>query len=433
MHSALVNYFHFCPFLNVSSDVSKNVLNYFFEKARSKKDEGQENELGFQLKTPKKLSGDKVQVKHEMRQPKARLRTADEQSGSLKRIDEGIPRQNTEIQCPQEKCTDVTTMKKIPPKVRKRYSTLERENQQLRQALINKNDEMEQLRTEKSETENENQRIQSEKDAIAAQHWQIGQYLSSMQNENYHLREENKQKILVISQYQQDSDNKANTIQQLRQQNNDMRNEIQQLRDTASSMSSKISDYGSVVVSENLLGRGAWGNVYKGDFYGAKVAVKEYHELIISPHNLRMLEREINIASQCRHPNLLQFLCATRISRNGKDRLLIVTELMDLALRTFVERHAENGKLLWPQEVASISLDIALGLNYLHSKKPNPIIHRDLSSANVLLWIQNGTVRRAKISDYGSANFLREANTPNPGAGIYAAPEASQSKQDPKV
>ena len=78
-------------------------------------------------------------------------------------------------------------------------------------------------------------------------------------------------------------------------------------------------------------------------------------------------------------------------------------------------------------------MDVARGLSYLHSKTPNPI-HRDVSSANVLLSVdKNGLVRRAKISDYGSANFEKACNTANPGAAIYAPPEASKTQHDPKV
>ena len=59
-----------------------------------------------------------------------------------------------------------------------------------------------------------------------------------------------------------------------------------------------------------------------------------------------------------------------------------------------------------PRKKAVISLDVALALNYLHQKKPEPIIHRDISSANVLLWRQ-GDQWRGKVSDYGTANFMQ--------------------------
>ena len=83
-------------------------------------------------------------------------------------------------------------------------------------------------------------------------------------------------------------------------------------------------------------------------------------------------------------------------------------------------------------EVSILSLDVARALNYLHQKKPSPIIHRDISSANVLLWRQ-GDQWRGKVSDYGTANFMKHTMTVAPGAMIYIAPEALTSNQTVKV
>ena len=177
------------------------------------------------------------------------------------------------------------------------------------------------------------------------------------------------------------------------------------------------------VLSERLLGRGGWGNVREGTFRSCRVAVKEIHELILSDHNRRLFEREMNIASCCRHPNLLQFIGAT----NDDGSPLFVTELLDTSLRHLLSQRALN-----QDEIVRLALDVAKGLNYLHLNKPLPIIHRDISSANVLLW-RRDEQWKAKLSDYGSANFLRQVMTVNAGAVIYSAPEASTSKQSSKV
>ena len=184
-----------------------------------------------------------------------------------------------------------------------------------------------------------------------------------------------------------------------------------------------IVQRGEIVLSEKILGRGAWGNVREGCFRGCKVAVKEIHELILSDHNRRLFEREMNIASRCRHPNLLQFIGAT----NDDDNPLFVTELLDSSLRRLLSQGA-----LKNAEIVGLALDIAKGLNYLHLNKPRPILHRDISSANVLLWRRDESWR-AKLSDYGAANFMRQYMTAGPGAIIYSAPEAFTSQQTPKV
>ena len=178
-----------------------------------------------------------------------------------------------------------------------------------------------------------------------------------------------------------------------------------------------------IQLTNRCLGRGGWGSVYEGVYCGCTVAVKQIHDLILSPHNIRLFEREMNIASKCRHPHLLQFIGAT----NDEGNPLFVTELMEKSLRALLEQ-----RQLAEVEIRVISLDVARAINYLHQKKPEPIIHRDVSSANVLLWRQ-GDQWRGKVSDYGTANFMQQTMTVAPGAMIYSAPEALTSNQTVKV
>ena len=176
-------------------------------------------------------------------------------------------------------------------------------------------------------------------------------------------------------------------------------------------------------MTNKCLGKGGWGSVYEGVYCGCTVAVKKMHDLILSPHNIRLFEREMNIASKCRHPHLLQFIGAT----NDKGNALLITELMEESLRSLLEQ-----RKLSETEIRTISLDVARALNYLHQKKPEPIIHRDVSSANVLLWRQDDQWR-GKVSDYGTANFMQQTMTVFPGAMIYSAPEVVTSNQTVKV
>ena len=178
-----------------------------------------------------------------------------------------------------------------------------------------------------------------------------------------------------------------------------------------------------IQMTNKCLGRGGWGSVYEGVYCGCTIAVKQIHDLILSPHNILLFEREMNIASKCRHPHLLQFIGAT----NDEGNPLFVTELMEKSLRTLLEQ-----RQLAEIEIRVISLDVARAINYLHQKKPEPIIHRDVSSANVLLWRQ-GDQWRGKVSDYGTANFMQQTMTVAPGAMIYSAPEALTSNQTVKV
>ena len=182
--------------------------------------------------------------------------------------------------------------------------------------------------------------------------------------------------------------------------------------------SSWVVNRREIIMTEVVLGKGGWGEVKVAGFRGLKVAAKCLYEVIISPYNIGTFSREMNIASKIRHPNLLQFIGATT-----EGNPMILTELMPTSLR----KELETGGLAYPA-ILSISLDVACALNYLHLFKPHPILHRDVSSANVLLQSIIGGWR-AKVSDYGTVSLQPLARTSNPGNPVYSAPESPYPNQ----
>ena len=130
-----------------------------------------------------------------------------------------------------------------------------------------------------------------------------------------------------------------------------------------------------VELTKEVLGRGGWGEVRVAKFRGLRVAAKFLHDVILSPYNIRQFVREMTMAAKLRHPHLLLFIGATR-----EGQAIILTELMPTSLRKELERRA------MPRvHITSISQDVGRALCYLHQWQPHPIIHRDISSANVLL------------------------------------------------
>ena len=181
-------------------------------------------------------------------------------------------------------------------------------------------------------------------------------------------------------------------------------------------------DQEHVEITERILGRGAYGEVRVGIYQGTRVAVKKIHEVIISDYNRELFEREMKIASRVRHPNLVLFIGA--VTTNN---ITIVSELMETSLRKLMM----EGKLK-ATNIRPISKDVACALVYLHSL-PDPIVHRDVSSANVLLNAKKDGWQ-AKLGDFGSANFLAKLGTVGPGCVAYAAPEAVDPRQQgPKM
>ena len=209
----------------------------------------------------------------------------------------------------------------------------------------------------------------------------------------------------------------ATTALQQAQQN------IQQLQEEAIQQRQDQEDSywvvsrGEIHMTEQVIGRGAYGEVKVAHFRGLKVAAKHIHEIILSPYNSAIFAREMKMAACVRHPNLLQFIGAVQ-----EGIPIILTEWMPTSLR----KELEKSPLTRPQ-IIKICTDVALALNYLHLREPHPILHRDVSSPNVLLECSGTGARqwKAKLSDYGLANFAHQISiNSGPGCPAYSAPEA---------
>ena len=165
------------------------------------------------------------------------------------------------------------------------------------------------------------------------------------------------------------------------------------------------------------IGRGAWATVHETTFRGATVAAKCLHELITVPRARQLFQREMEMTLQCQHRNIVTFLGATL-----EGRQVIFMELMDTNLRD-----AYGHKNIKDHQVLGIFCDIASALHFLHTR-PDPVIHRDVSSANVLLKDCGNENWLAKLGDFGTAKLQQHCTTPGPGALVYAAPEVADPK-----
>ena len=169
-----------------------------------------------------------------------------------------------------------------------------------------------------------------------------------------------------------------------------------------------------ITITERQLGGGGWGVVKVAKFRGIEVAAKTLYEQLRSDYYRHVFIREMNMAARLRHPHLVQFIGATL-----EGEMIILTELMATSLRRVLE-----GGRISREHILSISVQVCQALNYLHLMQPDPVIHRDISSANILLNPLPDGRWSAKVTDYGSVNTQRMLNTMNPGSPVYAAPEA---------
>ena len=291
-----------------------------------------------------------------------------------------------------------------------------REEQQrvteLREQLRTNEQEMEQMRRQLADQQGQLRTNEQEMQQMRRQLAELREQLRTNEQEMEQMRRQ-------LADQQGQLRTNEQEMQQMRRQLADQQGQLEELQ------SQWVISRNEIQVTSQLLGQGAWGRVWRGKFRGYDVAVKEMYENIMSDHNRCLFEREANIASKCHHPCLLLFIGATA----DDNPPLLVTEIMDCSLRDKLYR--KDMSRLSPVQMSVISLDVAQALNYLHHK-PTPIVHRDINSANVLLW-KKGKQWRAKLSDYGTANFVRQSTTSDPGTAIYCAPEFRDEHLDQPI
>lgn len=179
-----------------------------------------------------------------------------------------------------------------------------------------------------------------------------------------------------------------------------------------------------ISLTDNIIGKGAFGEVRVAYWRNIAVAYKRPHLDIVEDSNLteEALQQEIQVLSQLRHPNLVLFIGACRDAESSK--LCIVTELLPTSLYDMLEVAKINLSL---PDVLDVAMDVISGLEYLHGHDP-VIVHRDISSKNILI---GGN--RAKIADLGQAKIFSSSahlsrQSKLPGAMAYAAPETLTGK-----
>ncbi|KAL2326112.1 hypothetical protein Fmac_025170 [Flemingia macrophylla] len=187
----------------------------------------------------------------------------------------------------------------------------------------------------------------------------------------------------------------------------------------------KVFSYMSVMAatnefsSENKLGQGGFGLVYKGILStGQEVAIKRLSKT--STQGVLEFKNELKLICELQHMNLVQLLgyCIDQ-----EERILLYEYMPNKSLDFYIFDCTRSKLLDWKMRFNIIE-GIAQGLLYLHKYSRLKIIHRDLKASNILL----DENMNPKISDFGMARiFTQQKDVANTirvvGTYGYMSPE----------
>ncbi|KAF8082444.1 hypothetical protein N665_0825s0006 [Sinapis alba] len=170
--------------------------------------------------------------------------------------------------------------------------------------------------------------------------------------------------------------------------------------------------------TENKLGQGGFGTVYKGILLnGKEIAVKR---LTRGSEGGVEFRNEVSLLIRLQHKNLVKLLGFC----NEKDEEILVYEFVpNSSLDRFIFDEEKRSLLTWEVRFKIIE-GIARGLVYLHEDSQLKIIHRDLKASNILLDAE----MNPKVADFGTARLFdtneTQAETKRiAGTRGYMAPE----------
>ncbi|KAF0715131.1 Aste57867_3547 [Aphanomyces stellatus] len=176
------------------------------------------------------------------------------------------------------------------------------------------------------------------------------------------------------------------------------------------------------VMCGESIGKGVFGVVYAGTYFGTPVAIKKLPIGAVPKNTMAEFHKECSIMKGLHHPNIVLFMG----SCSNPPNLLLVTELLKNG--SFFDYYHKNPRPP-PAEhrllCYNIALDMARGLAYLHNHNPI-VIHRDLKSQNILL----DENMRTKIADFGLSKFREVGKTMSIcGSPLWVAPEVLRGEK----
>jgi serine/threonine protein kinase len=159
----------------------------------------------------------------------------------------------------------------------------------------------------------------------------------------------------------------------------------------------KKAELKEILKSKNLIGKGFFGEVYKGLLDNKLVAVKKPISGAAQENNEQFVN-EVIIQSQVIHKNIVRLIgCCLEVNIP-----MLVYEFLPKGNLEDILHSNKNVVPLNMDVRLSIAAQSADGLAYMHSKTTNKILHGDVKPANILL----DDNFMPKISDFGISRLI---------------------------
>uniref|UniRef100_A0A452XIE4 non-specific serine/threonine protein kinase n=1 Tax=Aegilops tauschii subsp. strangulata TaxID=200361 RepID=A0A452XIE4_AEGTS len=149
-----------------------------------------------------------------------------------------------------------------------------------------------------------------------------------------------------------------------------------------------------------IIGTGGYGKVYKAQLQdGQLVAVKKLHQTEEGLDDERRFHSEMEILSHIRQRSIVKMygFCSHPVYK-----FLVYEYIKQGSLHGTLENDELAKELDWQKRI-TLATDVAQAISYLHHECSPPIIHRDVTSNNILL----DTSFKAFVSDFGTARVLK--------------------------
>ena len=168
-----------------------------------------------------------------------------------------------------------------------------------------------------------------------------------------------------------------------------------------------------------IIGLGAFGDVYRGKINKEYVAIKEIKKL---KTNEKKFVEETEIMKKIESDNSVKLI--ERVET--EDSFYIISELCDLSLEEYLNKRKESLSI---EEIKELLIDLNKGLKVMNNYN---VIHGDIKPSNILLSLNKNNVNKVcfKISDFGLSKLNENIKSKSvTGTSQFLSPECLKGQR----